>query len=505
MSLVIHRPSQKGQNNKPFKSHLLLLIPLGIIINNVIALYGHSISRSFNNDELQHSHIAWNIFQGKLLYHDFFEHHGPFYSLLNGLIFSLLKQAASFETILILRKISLGVTCLIGLMLFFIAQEMTKSKRIAAFTVAIFFMWDIVHETAIQIRPDLLQTLFWLISFYLFIKFHRRHNPLAMLACGIMLGVMVCFNFKSLIAGLVILIFLLLEFFQLRSKIIIKDSLFIATGATIPFLLISGYFYLKGGLQDFIYYSLIFNIDIVNHLQTETTIQKLHAYAFFTLDAILTFYSLYGLQYLHYKSRSFQLMLSFCIVAGAYGIMHGFYPHYSIIYLPFCSIIAAIGLDKLVLKHFYSAPKSLVKNSLLLIVLWFCFGYPMYNLLQYPDTPEAKFNQTKNNINWVLNNISREQTVGTIWSDCGGNVFNADPGFYWLVFNDYINQKAISHSGDKGLMFNLEKHQTPVVAMYPRELKKLPQTTQNYIASNYHLLRINSNDNCIGIRVGLKD
>lgn len=460
------------------------------------------MSRSFNNDELQHSHIAWNIFQGKLLYHDFFEHHGPFYGLLNGFIFSLLNQAASFETILTLRKISLGVTCLIGLILFFIAQEMTKSKRIAAFSVAIFFMWDIVHETAIQVRPDLLQTLFWLMGFYLFIKFHRRNNRLAMFSCGLMLGIMVCFNFKALLACFVILMFLLIELFRLqaKSKLIIQDLIFMTLGGSIPLLLVTSYFYLRGGLEDFIYYSLIFNIDIVNNLQTEETIRRLHAYALFTLDAILTFYFLYGLQYLRYKSRSFQLMLIFCIVAGAYGIIQGFYPHYTIIYLPFCSIVAAIGLDKLVLKPFCSEKLSLIKSSGLLIILLVFLIPPSYNLLQYPQAEEELFSNTKNNINWVLNHISREQTVGTLWSDCGGNVFNSDPGFYWLMNNEYVNQRVISHSGDKGLLFNLKQHQTPVIAIYPQELKRLPQSTQNYIVSNYHLLRLNRYSNCIGVR-----
>ncbi len=485
-------------NNKLFKSTLLILIPLGLIINNIYALYGQIFTRVFVNDEVQHMHIAWNIFQGQLIYRDFFEHHGPLYGLLNGYIFSKLSNPASFDTLLLLRQISLLTTVLMSVVLFFIAKRVTKSKYIAMFSVAIFFMWDIVQRTAIEIRPDLLQNLFWLLAFYLFIKYYRREKPWAMYLTGSMLGIMLCFNVKSAAVCLALLVFLIIDAIRFKSSKGFKDLLWIFLGGSTIVLTTTMYFYLQGGLRAFIYYNTVFNLGFIDNIGSHIA-QKIHRYLFFVSDAVLSFWFLLGLTFINYKSRSFQLML-LCILTGLYSIFKGLYPHNCMIFLPFCSIISACCLNRLVLHDFRSNKQSLIQWVQVLLLLWICLGTPMKNLLIYPSKEEDGFIEIKRNITWVLKNLPREQTVATLWNNCGGNIFNADPQFYWTAISTYFSKAVGYNIKGESLVLNLEQHQTPIITAYEKEIIKLPDISRNYILSNYRLLPINQGSNCIWAR-----
>lgn len=488
-------------NSKKFKSILLILFPLGIVINNIIALYKAISLRRFNDDELQHTHIAWNIFQGKLPYADFFEHHGPLFGILNGFIFSLLKQVASFDSLILLRKISLVATCLIGLVLFFIALETTKSKRIASLTIAIFFMWDTVQRSAFEIRPDILQTLFWLLGFYLLIRFYKYDKPLTVAICGLFFGIMLCFNFKTAIAFFTIIAFLLVEFFRSKSKIIIQNLFYILLSASIPVLVIALYFYSKGALSDFLYYTTLFNVQITSCFNNFQIAQRMHQHAFFEFDAVLTFFFLYGLQCIRCKSRYFQLMLV-CIFIGIYSIivLKVLYTHNYMIYLPFCSIIAAVGLDRLILRKFYSRRFFSFQIMALLITLWVCVGTPMHNLLEQPELAEERFISTKNNINQILNHTNRQQATVSLWNDCGGYIFNADPQFYWTDIPYLGNIIGYDPRGEN-LIALLENQQIPVISAYERQIVELPKATRAYILSHYRLMPINPAENCIWARI----
>lgn len=487
------------QNNKLLRSYFLILVPLGLIVNNIYALYRQIFTRVFVNDEIQHMHIAWNISQGQLIYRDFFEHHGPLYGLLNGFIFSLLSSPANFDTLLLLRQISLATTILMSVVLFLIAKRVTKSRYIAIVSVAVFFMWDIVQRTAIEIRPDLLQNLFWLLAFYLFIKYYRQNKPWAMYLTGIMLGIMVCFNIKSAVVCLALLIFFIISSIRFKSIKIFTDLLWIFLGGCSIILAVSVYFYFQGGLEEFIYYNTVFNLGFIDNIGS-TVAHEIHKNIFFMSDAVLSFWFLLGLTFINYKSNSLQLML-LCILTGLYGIFKGLYPHNCMIFLPFCSIIAAICLNRLILQGFRANKQSLIQWAQVLLLLWICLGTPMKNLLIYPSQEEDGFIEIKRNITWVLNNLPRQETVGTLWSNCGGNIFNADPQYYWTSISTYFSRAVGYDIKGERLIYNLEQHQTPIIAAYEREFIKLPDISRNYILNNYRLLPINEQNNCIWARV----
>ncbi len=484
-------------NKNNLKSILLSLIPIALIINNIYALYGQTTSRFFANDEIQHSHIAWNLSQGLLLYKDFFEHHGPLYALINGLIFSNLST--SFENLLLLRLISLIFTILIAIVIFLIAQEINQSKLVAIYSVAIFFSWDIIQKAAIEIRPDLIQNFFWLLGFYLFIKFYKTDQAWLMYLCGAALGIAIGFNFKALAYDLILIGFALIDSIYSRNKKTMKGLLFLGLGFFTVIMIICSYFYTQNTLTELIYYTTIFNLGCINNNGAIETARGLHLYAFLTLDSILSFWFLLGLNFISLKSRPMTLML-LCITLGLYGAFNGLYPHNCLSFLPFVSIIVAISLNHILLKTLIHNKTIYTNWVIVLLVLCICFGTAMENWLTYPKTKETKFIETQNNINWILTRVPRSETITTLWSDCGGNVFNADSRFYWTSISSYISKQAGFDINGPYLINEMKKQNTLVIAAYPQEIFKLPLATRDYIFNNYHLIKINNGNNCIWIK-----
>ncbi len=182
---------------------------LSIVVNNFYWIYNFIRTRGFYNpDCFQHTHIAWNISQGLTLYKDFFEHHGPLYSLLNGFILSKLKNPASIETLFLLREISFFSSIACVVLVFLIAKNIFRQNNLALLSIAIYSMWEIVHSVSIHIRPDILQNLFMLLAIYLFFKAKDFNNKVFFFLSGFSFAIMLLFNFKTLII-LAALIFLL--------------------------------------------------------------------------------------------------------------------------------------------------------------------------------------------------------------------------------------------------------------------------------------------------------
>jgi UDP-N-acetylenolpyruvoylglucosamine reductase len=171
------------------------------------------------------------------------------------------------------------------------------------------------------------------------------------------------------------------------------------------------------------------------------------------------------------------------------------------IFLPFCSIIAAICFNRLVIHDFKRYKQSLIQWAQVILILWVCFGTPTENLLIRPNQEEHGFTEIKQNINWVLNNVPRDRTVATLWNNCGGNIFNNDPQFYWTSISSYFSQTVGYNIKGESFVINLKQHQTPVIAAYEREIMALPDISRNYVLSNYRLLPINEQNNCIWARV----
>ncbi len=91
---------QAPDNINPALIRLAWLAIGGFLLLNIGLAFLRLVNKPFNPDELQHLHIAWLIAQGKIVYRDFWEHHGPLYSLFNGALIHLFNAEPTVRILL---------------------------------------------------------------------------------------------------------------------------------------------------------------------------------------------------------------------------------------------------------------------------------------------------------------------------------------------------------------------------------------------------------------------
>ena len=137
-------------------SFLLFLL----MLNCGLAVYA-IFHKPLYPDELQHLHIAWKMFsEHKLIYADFWEHHGIFFPLVNYLLFVIFSFEAHFDTFLIFRCIAFLYLCVIYFLTFKITKLVFKSDAIGLLAITILSSCYYTLLNGIEIRPDQIQNIF---------------------------------------------------------------------------------------------------------------------------------------------------------------------------------------------------------------------------------------------------------------------------------------------------------------------------------------------------------
>lgn len=149
-----------NQKLSTINSALIRIVWLSIIVflllNFGLALLG-LVNKPFNADELQHLHIAWLIAQGKIVYRDFWEHHGPLYSLFNGALIQLFNAGPTVGIVLWLRVLSISLMFGVGVLTWFMARQLGLSKMTAWLAVAAYSSPEMIQNKGLEMRPDVPQ------------------------------------------------------------------------------------------------------------------------------------------------------------------------------------------------------------------------------------------------------------------------------------------------------------------------------------------------------------
>lgn len=188
--------------------------------------------------------------KGLIPYKQIFDQHFP------GLMFLPLNfNNLGLENENIARWYLLAVVALSQILIFYITYKIFKNFKIALLSNLLYLIWQPFFEGWV-LWIDTFLPLFLLPAFYLTYKvvLSKKFEGGKIAAVGLLLSVALLF--KQVILPLIGLVFLLLIFHQR----FIKTTLFFALGfLPIPFL-ICYYFYLKGALADFWYWTVTFNL-----------------------------------------------------------------------------------------------------------------------------------------------------------------------------------------------------------------------------------------------------
>lgn len=154
------------------------------------------ILRYFDPDEFAHFHWAFHFIIGQKPYHDFFIYHIPFYQWFLLPLF-LLPQGPGAVIAARLLMFSVFGASLIAV--YFITKKISRNTTTGLFAVFIASIFPIMIDKSIEIRPDMLMVLLYLIPLTLLVRKQTETNRKAFIA-GFILGLCVMVYQKILFA-----------------------------------------------------------------------------------------------------------------------------------------------------------------------------------------------------------------------------------------------------------------------------------------------------------------
>jgi hypothetical protein len=242
---------------------LFILIASFCLIAVLLALF-----RYFDHDELEHVHCAWYILQGKAPYLDFYDNHNPtLWFLLAPLIFFFGEGTA---VLFLSRAIMLLLLMGIAMSVRTLSREAGSSTREANYAVLFVLSCSVLINKSLEVRPDVPQVFFGLLSCLYFLRYLKNKRPLHMVLAGFWAGVSFVMLQKSVLLFAVVGVSIL--WLLWRRVVSWRVPFLYALGNAFPMAVLALYLISMGCFSNYILTSWTLNI---NHPETFSPMQNL--------------------------------------------------------------------------------------------------------------------------------------------------------------------------------------------------------------------------------------
>lgn len=446
-------------------------------------LWGHR--ESFTQDEYQHAHIAWNILQGKLIYRDFFEHHGALSGYLNAFILFLRgENAPSFDSFYTLRKVMSLLLIVQGYLVYLIIKHFSVSRTIALSGIILFFANHLMMIFGYATRPDGLQNLFLLSGIYFIVK-----NKLW--KAGISLGLAWAAHPKAIIFITFILSsFLISEIksrnFELKHY---KKYLPLFWGIVLVGLALFLFFAIQGAGSDFLRSTFFYNFKTVNEFKSSRGVGFLISQFWMNSRSLLVLFVI-----------SFFLMVAHCKKTST--------PELQIIWRVslFCVLMLLLPLAGQVLVV------ALAMMSILsCIIFYMTFGSRLSNFIFLPlslylvwshysalPANRSRYNKMQESeLGFIIDKVGRDEKVAYAWpGNCAAYVFNSDSDKDWMlgINNRQMVDSSLAENMERVYRVKILTGEIRYLVFHPHLLQFLTQEMRDYVKNNF------SQRGCIWIR-----
>ncbi|MGI9309090.1 MAG: ArnT family glycosyltransferase [Gammaproteobacteria bacterium] len=484
-----------------------LVLGAFLLVNVAITAF-KPLNKFMNPDEMQHIHIAWLIAHGDIIYRDFWEHHGPVYGLLNGALVYLTNAEPTLRILYWSRFLSLLVT---GFSLYFtwlIARNLSLS-RIGAFIAVVALSATFVTQTrGIEMRPDPLQSLFWIAGLYCLIRNQNERNLKLPIAAGALFTLSILANAKAGLGPFFVVVYYLTGHWlcDLKWADTWRDMRGMVIGACIaafPFIV---YFLANGALIDFLYYSFWWNLEVVfywsatelhfeNHLRT-LSVSAQNLRRFITEQAPFLLLSLVGTLYWVARLRKTEDAVAnkrnWLFLIATFGASLGWlldlYTQYFLMFLPLWAILVSVAITSTV--QFIAdryRPAGIAVAAIIAvasiagmigIALELSFFYKSQKLIAQEQFTERFVELTE-----------RDEPAGLIWSQCGGYMFNEHVGYYWAALSDIdeiVKAMTGEHPHGQGFIDEMEERRVNyVIGMDAWSTDGMSDEAMGYLRENF--------------------
>lgn len=258
---------------------LFILIGFFSLTALLLALF-----RYFDHDELEHVHSAWYILQGKIPYLDFFQNHNPaLWFLIAPLIYCFGEGTA---VLFLARAVMLLFLMGIAMSVRALSREAGSSPREANYAVLLVLSCSVLINKSLEVRPDVPQVFFGLLSCLYLLRYLKNRRPLHMALAGLWGGISFVMLQKAVLLFAVVGVAML--WLRWRRAIAWKTLFLYAFGSVIPIAGLALYLASTGCFSDYILTNWILNM---NQLKPFSPLK----YLFYSLLENTAFWSLIGL------------------------------------------------------------------------------------------------------------------------------------------------------------------------------------------------------------------
>ena len=447
---------------------LTLLVGL-LLALAVVLLFFVSLNRFFDQDEFEAMHTTWKMVQGEEIYTDFIQHHHPF------MYYTLLPLYALFGStveVLIAARVFIFFQLAATLALVYLIAFETYRDRLTALSATLFLtLIGLFTAKAIEIRPDVPQTLLSLLGLYLMVRFFRTRSLWLLVASGVSFGVSILFLQKGIVfAGLVGLVLLGRWLFG-RDVKFVQGLLFAGSviAATLPYAL---YLLLNGELESFFFWNFTYNTVYYELRGWEAGKLVNNLNLFYSNSLLLLLLFSVTLLLLKKSRLEWELLFlgaavfGFTMVTGRHNLQ------YYMLAFPFFSILAARG---------YVQGLSRYKAVATLVLAFICF-MPLFDLLR--NAVVLNNNEHIAKIQYVLDLTDEDDYVydGSIRF----NLFRHDIDFIWYMAGEPYKAAetlAILMDYDYNVYEAIERREPKIISSFGIDNMDDPRIAKYYARS----------------------
>lgn len=447
-----------------FVSRYFTWLCLLLVAVSVTIILAHSLNKKFDHDEFEAVHTTWKILQGEKIYIDFFQHHHPFYYYLLAPV--LVVPGENVVGIYIMRIVSFVMLILMLVVTWGLSIKIDNDKQKALLSVLLLSTASLFVGSAIEIRPDVPQTLFGLVSILMLFGYLEKKQRLLLVLSAISLAVSFLFLQKSIfligLLGLLLLINAWKKHIPLRDVFLYGLVILVVVA---PYFV---YLFCSGVLSAYWTFNWLLNMKLLRHFTAFNSL----GYAVRTSTLLCVFY-IWGL--LKFTKTASQIRLGWLSLGllGTTFLVRVPYEQYFMIVVPLMAIVAANTIMAL----FEEKPAWLVVMLILSTVPGQCF---LLNGLKKKNTVQLE------KINYVLAVTNPDDYVYD--GSPNFNLFRKDLDFFWFSVRP---DKALA-TYKRMTEYNydiyklIEKFKPKVISDLGIDNMQVPVIADRYIQSDVH-------------------
>lgn len=423
-----------------------------------------SLVRDFNHDEFEKVHTGWKVLHGEKIYEDFFQHSHPFFFYYLAL---LIKIFGETTLALILLRLSILLMLILILIITYRLGLMVYGKKAAYISILLLGSAQIFTNRAIEIRPDVSQTMFGLLSLYLLLLYFENRSLKYLFLSSFSLAISFLILQKAIF--LMALVGCLLAINVYKKQISYRDFF------TFPlvFLLVLVPYFIYLICSDSLWSYFTFNWLINTKFARRFSAFNSFGFALRTSTLLCIFYYV-GLRYFTKTPNQKRVGWFSLGLLGSTFLAFAPYKQYFMIAMPLVAIISAGAIHAIFER----------KPGLMLLVLFFAVVVPtIFLLIRAGETNKSQLQTVK----YVLSITDEDDFVYD--GNSFFNVFRKDIDFFWFSLRPRIGgldtyKTMADYKYD--IYESIEKYRPKVISNYQIENMEDYSIAEHYKESEQH-------------------